>query len=70
MKSHTLAKLLLTLPNLPVTTHAMGHDTLPSNKYHVGLMTSYEGQSIHIGNFSKDDLDLNPPNWSLDKVYR
>lgn len=72
MLSHDLAKLLLEQPNLPIATHANNHtymsetdrDTHGSVK--VGLLETYGGRHIVIGNFFH--MDINKPNWFVSKM--
>lgn len=73
MKSHDLAKLLLTLPNLPVATHAHNHtysshgDAGSHGKLKVGLLKHYSGDHIVIGDISK--LNINKPNWYVTEMF-
>lgn len=67
MNSHELARLLLTLPDLPVATHAHNHtyasleDAGSHGPLKVGLLEHCAGQHIVIGDISK--LNINYPNW-------
>lgn len=67
--SHALAKLLLSLPDLPVATHANNHTfaEVSDGKVSVGLLRHYSGQHIVIGNISK--RNLNKPNWYITEMY-
>lgn len=65
MNSHELAALLLSLPALPVSTHANNHTAL-NDDVKVGLLDSYKGSSIIIGNFSR--LNLNGSNERVTRV--
>jgi hypothetical protein len=72
--AHELARLLLTLPDLPVATYALDR-TYMSNvdrKSHgplrVGRLENYENRPcIIIGNLSK--RNINRPNWYVSKMY-
>lgn len=72
MKSHDLARLLLEQPNLPIATHANNHtymsktDRRSHGSVCVGLLHTYGGEHIVIGNFSK--MDLNGSNWHVTKM--
>jgi hypothetical protein len=67
MTAHELAKMLLSVPDLPVATHANNHtymsgaDELSHGTLKVGVLETYGGQHIVIGNISK--RNINPPNW-------
>ena len=67
MKTHDLAKLLLTLPDLPVATFALNHtymsgiDSTCHGPLKVGRLRTCGGDHIVIGNISKKQI--NPPNW-------
>lgn len=68
MKSHDLARLLLTLPDLPVATHANNHTAADApSRTNVALLEHYAGQFIIIGNFGK--RMLNPPNWHISEAF-
>lgn len=73
MSSHALAGLLLTLPDLPVATHANNHTYMSKNdershgKLGVGLLETYGGPHIIIGNPWK--RDINGPNWHISEMY-
>lgn len=73
MKSHELAKLLLTLPDLPIATQAMNHtyaslgDTFSHGSLKVGLLKHYSGEHIVIGDISKKNI--NKPNWYITEMY-
>lgn len=72
MTSHELAKVLLANPDLPVATHAKNHtyiDSVDKTKFSslkVGLLESYGGQHIIIGDMSK--LNINKPNWYISRM--
>lgn len=70
MNSHDLARLLLTLPDLPVATHANNHtylDRLDGRELGVGLLYTYGGDHIIVGNISK--RNINKPNWYVKEMY-
>jgi len=73
VNSHELAKLLLTLPNLPVATHAKnntyssGGDVGSHGPLKVGLLKHYSGDHIVIGDISK--RNINKPNWYVTEMY-
>ena len=73
MNSHDLAKLLLTLPDLPIATHANNHtyasggDTRSHGPLKVGLLKHYSGEHIVLGNISK--RNLNAPNWYVTQMF-
>lgn len=58
MKSHELAELLLSLPDLPVATHAFNHTymsdshELSHGKLKIGLIPRKSGDCIVIGDIS------------------
>ena len=72
MTSHELAKHLLAHPDLPVATHALGHDyfsvndTTSHGQLSISICRHYTGDYIMIGNPYK--RALNPPNWYIRKV--
>jgi len=72
MKTHELAKLLLTLPDLPVATSACGHQymTRLMSQSHgplkVGLLKTYGGDHIVIGNIL--EMNMNRPNWFVSEM--
>lgn len=72
MKSHELARLLLTFPDLPVATHAHNHTYKSAIDLHshgplkVGLLHTYGGDHIAIGDISK--RNINGPNWHITKM--
>lgn len=74
MSSHDLARLLLTLPDLPVATHANNHsycsygDRDSHGPLRVGKLHHYRGEHLIIGNFYK--LDINAPNWFVAEEYQ
>ena len=73
MKSHELARLLLTLPDMPVATHAHGHtynsegDARSHGKLKVGLLAHYANDAIIIGDIGR--RNLNAPNWYVLELY-
>lgn len=72
MMSHDLARLLLEQPDLPIATHANNHtymskaDAGSHGSVRVGLLHTYGGEHIIIGNFYK--MDLNGSNWHVTKM--
>ncbi len=69
MTTHELAHLLLTLPDLPVATHANNHDWFSRD---CGGMTvartrHYTGEHIQLGNISR--RMTNAPNWLVLESY-
>lgn len=66
MKSHELARLLLTLPDLPVATEANNHTQV--GVAHVGTLNHYSGQFLIIGGLSR--RLLNYPNWYVSELHR
>ena len=72
MKSHDLARLLLNFPDLPIAVHALNHtylsaaNQLSHGPIKVGMLNSYAGDHIVIGNISKKNI--NPPNYSISKM--
>jgi hypothetical protein len=74
VNSHELAKILLAGPDLPVATHAMDSDYLSSLKAHghshgplkVGMLESYAGQHVVIGDISR--RNLNDENWRISSM--
>ena len=72
MNSHELAKVLLEAPDLPVALHVNNHtyitiaDRVTHGPLRVGVLESYAGQHVIIGNFFRHDL--NPPNWFVSTV--
>lgn len=73
MRSHELAHLLLTLPDLPVATHAHNHtysgggDAGSHGPLKVGLLKHYSGEHIVIGNISR--RNINAPNWCVTEMF-
>jgi hypothetical protein len=74
MTSHELAKKLLELPDLPIATHADNNTymSLEDKRFgiencNIGLLESYLGQHIVIGNFYH--ADINKPNWYVSKMF-
>ena len=67
MTSHELAEQLLEQPDLPVATHANNHTYLSATARNshgalkIGILESYGGKHIVIGNMSK--RNINHPNW-------
>lgn len=72
MTSHELARLLLTFPDLPVATHANNHtymSELDKNSHgplKIGLLETYGGQHIIVGNISK--RNINSLNWHISEM--
>lgn len=71
MKSHELARLLLTMPDLPIATHANNHTYMSAGSHRgrtcIGILTlGGDNEHIVIGNFQ--DCDINAPNWYVDEV--
>lgn len=73
MNSHELAKILLSLPDLPVATHANNHtyasygDRGSHGPLKVGLLKHYSGDHIVIGDISK--RNINKPNWYVTEMF-
>ncbi|EKD89724.1 MAG: hypothetical protein ACD_33C00002G0016 [uncultured bacterium] len=73
MNSHDLANLLLTLPNLPISTFANDHvyssgvESKTHGSLKIGLLNHYNKDHIVIGNISK--LNINKPNWFITEMY-
>jgi hypothetical protein len=74
MNSHALAKMLLSLPNLPVSITAMGHtydsrlDKISHGPLKIGLLKKYSRYDrIIIGEYSNNTF--NPPNERLEKTF-
>ena len=68
--SHELAKLLLSLPNMPIATHANNHTFMSNGDqcgFKIGRLESSFGPHIVIGNISK--LNINKPNWWISEMY-
>ena len=63
MNSHDLARLLLTLPDLPIATYAMGNsyssegDKDSHGPLKVGLFRHYSGANIIIGDIPRMDIN-------------
>lgn len=69
MNSHELARLLLTMPDLPIATHANDHVfTSGNNKgaLKIGLLKHYAGEHVIVGDISR--TNLNRPNWYITKM--
>lgn len=72
MNAHDLAKLLLDGPNLPIATHTHSHTYMSAahagshGPLKVGLLESYAGQHIVIGNIMR--RQINPPNEWISKM--
>lgn len=72
MKSHDLARLLLSYPDLPMASYANGHtymsakDSDSHGPMRVGTLETSAGQHIVIGNLSK--RMINPPNWWISEA--
>lgn len=58
MTSHELAKLLLEHPDMPIATHANNHTASYDQTFRVGIMKSYLGEGILIGNFSRRKINF------------
>ena len=75
MNSHDLARLLLSLPDLPVATHALNHtycssesaDAITHGKLKVGRLKHYVGDHVVIGDISK--RNINGPNWRVVEMW-
>lgn len=68
--SHELAKLLLSLPDMPIATHANNHTFISSTVgcgFKIGRLETHDGPHIVIGNISK--LNINKPNWYISEMY-
>ena len=68
--SHDLAKLLLTLPDMPIATHAHNHTFISdteSNGFKIGRLETSNGPHLIIGNISK--LNINRPSWWVSEMY-
>jgi hypothetical protein len=69
MLSHELAAILLASPNLPIATHANNHtymssvDAVSHGTLKVGLLHTYGGNHIVVGDISK--RDINGANWYI-----
>jgi len=72
MTSHELAKILLAAPDLPVATHALNRtymsavDSICCGDLKVGILQTYGGEHIVIGNIGKKNI--NPPNWYVSSI--
>lgn len=75
MNSHTLAKLLLKLPDIPIGTHALGNsyfsksDKRSNGPLHVGIYHHYDVNHLVIGDFDTHEKE-NAPNWFLEKLFK
>lgn len=69
LTSHQLAKLLLKQPNLPIVTHAHHHTTAHDDTIRVGLLKTYAGERVVIGNFNPDGSFITDANKQLKEVY-
>lgn len=73
MESHELAKKLLELPCMPVAIHSNGNtyiselDSLTHGVLYISKLKTYGKDHILIGN--PDKLDLNSPNWYIEKHF-
>lgn len=71
--SHEIARLLLSLPDLPIATHAHGHtyscgsDWFTHGPLRVGRLHHYGGDHIVIGDFH--DWKTNYPNHYVTELY-
>lgn len=72
MTTHELARILLKNEDLPIATHANNHtymskaDAFTHGKVRIGVLETYSGPHVVIGNFSR--TDLNSPNWYVSKL--
>lgn len=73
MKSHELARLLLTLPDLPIATHANNHTFMSCGSHgrpadvRVGVLSlGGDREHIVVGNFHS--CDINAPNWYVSEL--
>lgn len=72
MNSHKLAEILLLAPDLPIATHANNHtymsgiDKLSHGPLKIGVLETYGGQHLVLGNIH--DPDINPPNWYVSRM--
>ena len=72
MKSHELARKLLEQPNLPVATHSLGHtyisktDAVTHGTLKIGILETYGGTHIAIGNINK--ININGSSWYISKM--
>ena len=72
MNSHKLARLLLTLPDLPVATHAHNHTYMSETDggshgpLKVGRLHTYGGDHIVLGDISR--RKINAPNWYVTEM--
>ena len=72
MKSHELAKLLLSFPDLPVATEANNHeyfsvgDGTSHGQLRIAICHHYSGDHLLIGNISR--RMLNEPNWYVKEM--
>lgn len=69
MTSHDLARLLLTLPDLPVATHANNHTYMSGLRgapLKVGRLHTYGGDHIVLGNIGK--RNINGSNWHVTEM--
>lgn len=65
MNSHSLAKLLLEMPNIPIATFANNHIFLSETlgiEFKPFIIGSYAGDHIVIGNCWRQDIDKKKPN--------
>jgi hypothetical protein len=72
VNTHELARLLLSLPDLPVATHARNEtygsamDASSCGPLKIGLLKTYVGDHIVIGDISR--MNLNAPNWFVSEM--
>lgn len=66
LSSHELAKILLTLPDLPIATFANNHLADKNNRFNIGILDHYAGQQLVIGNGVNNCQ--NKPNWCTSKI--
>jgi hypothetical protein len=72
MRSHELARILLSLPDLSVATAANNHEYMSdpsadSEDVKIAHLKHYATDHIIIGNMSR--TEINRPNWYIDRVY-
>lgn len=73
MNSHDLARLLLSLPDLPIATYAHGYvyasvgDRTSHGTLKVGRLHHYAGDHLVLGDMYR--RDINYPNWYMTDLY-
>lgn len=67
--SHELARLLLTLPDMPVATHANNHTFVSAEigRFRIGKLETPFGPHLVIGNMTQ--LNINYPALYVSQVY-